>query len=170
VNERDDSHHYVCNKAQTRICFNAASKIARAAVLLNKVSCASCATATGVASPATNLAGCTKVNGKGINHKYVPGMHTGMLLDLVVMLITDLYAKWTAGSPAGAPLASGARFSSRHCKGSPATPFPSLQMISITTSPINCFAPGRILAKFAKHPIGRPILSIVWLSSGIWWC
>jgi hypothetical protein len=30
----------LCNKAQTCICFNAASKIAIAAVLLNKVSCA----------------------------------------------------------------------------------------------------------------------------------
>jgi hypothetical protein len=37
--------------------------------------------------PATNLAGCTEVNGKGISHKYVPG--TGLLLDLVAMLITD---------------------------------------------------------------------------------
>jgi hypothetical protein len=48
--------------------------------------------------PATNLAGCTEVNGKGINHKYVPG--TGLLLDLVAMLITDVHAKWTASSPA----------------------------------------------------------------------
>jgi hypothetical protein len=64
-----------------------------------------------------------------------------LLLDLVAMLITDVHAKWTAGSPAGAPLASGARFSSRHCKGSPATPFPPLQLISTTTGPINCFAP-----------------------------
>jgi hypothetical protein len=55
-----------------------------------------------------------------------------LLLDLVAMLIADVHAKWTAGSPAGAPLASGARFSSRHCKGAPATPF---------TSPISCFAP-----------------------------
>jgi hypothetical protein len=66
---------------------------------------------------------------------------TGLLLGLVAMVITDVHAKWTAGSPAGAPLASGARFSSRHCKGAPATPFPPLQMVSTTTSPINCFAP-----------------------------
>jgi hypothetical protein len=49
--------------------------------------------------PTTNLAGSTEVNGKGINHKYVPG--TGLLLDLVAMLITDVHAKWTAGLPAG---------------------------------------------------------------------
>jgi hypothetical protein len=61
------------------------------------------------------------------------------------MLITDVHAKWTAFSPAG-PHASGARFSSRHCKGAPAThqlrhALPSLQMASVITSPINCFAP-----------------------------
>jgi hypothetical protein len=79
--------------------------------------------------------------GISTSHKYVPG--TGLLLDLVAMLImhTDVHAKWTAGLPAGAPLASGARFSSRHCKGAPATPSPPLQMISTTTSPINCFTP-----------------------------
>jgi hypothetical protein len=57
----------------------------------------------------------------------------------VAMLVIDVHGKWTAGS--AGPLASGARFSSRHCKGAPATPFPPLQMISITTSPINRFAP-----------------------------
>jgi hypothetical protein len=62
-----------------------------------------------------------------------------LLLDIVAVLIIDVHEKWTAGS--AGPLASGARFSSRHCKGSPATPFPPLQMASITTSPINCFAP-----------------------------
>jgi hypothetical protein len=37
------------------------------------------------------MAGCTEVNGKGINHKYVPG--TGLLLDLVAVVITDVRAK-----------------------------------------------------------------------------
>jgi hypothetical protein len=77
------------------------------------------------------------------------------------MLIIDVHGKWTAGS-AGS-LASGARFSSRHCKGAPATqqfrhaPFPPLQMASVIISPINCFAPVecRILAKKAKHSIAR---------------
>jgi hypothetical protein len=62
-----------------------------------------------------------------------------LLLDLVAMLNIDVHGKWTAGS--AGPLASGARFSSRHCKGVPATPFPPLQMISTTISPISCFAP-----------------------------
>jgi hypothetical protein len=43
------------------------------------------------APPATNLAGCTEVNGKCINHKYVPG--TGLLLDLVAMPITDVHMR-----------------------------------------------------------------------------
>jgi hypothetical protein len=43
------------------------------------------------AAPATNLAGCTGVNGKCISHKYVPG--TGSLLDLVAMLITDVHMR-----------------------------------------------------------------------------
>jgi hypothetical protein len=50
-------------------------------------------------------------------------------------LLLDLVA--IAGS---APLASGARFSSHHCKGAPATPFLPLQMTSVITSPINSFA------------------------------
>jgi hypothetical protein len=72
-----------------------------------------------------------------------------LLLDLVamLMLIINVHGKWTAGS--AGPLASGTRFSSRHCNGAPATqqfrhaPFPPLQMASmhITISPINCFAP-----------------------------
>jgi hypothetical protein len=57
-------------------------------------------------------------------------------MDLVAI---DVHGKLTAvGS---APLASDARFSSRHCKGAPAMPFPLLKMASITTSPINCFSP-----------------------------
>ena len=36
--------------------------------------------------------------------------------------------------------------------------------------PYQLLRSGRILAKFAKHSIGRPILSIVRLSIGIWWC
>jgi hypothetical protein len=51
-----------------------------------------------------------------------------LLLGLVAMLIIDVHEKWTAGS--AGPLASGARFSSRHCKGAPATHFPPLQMTS----------------------------------------
>jgi hypothetical protein len=109
------------------------------------------------ALPATNLAGCTEVNGKSISHKYVPG--TGLLLDLVAMLIIDAHGKWTAGS---APLASDARISSRHCKGAPAMPFPLLQMASITTSPINCFVP-------VEYWQTTPKLSIARLSIGIWW-
>jgi hypothetical protein len=77
-----------------------------------------------------------------------------LLLDLVAMRITDVHvhAKWTAGSPAGAPLASGARFSSRHCKGAPATPFPPLQMISITTSPINWLLRASLRSNTGKIP------------------
>jgi hypothetical protein len=102
-----------------------------------------------------------------INHKYVPG--TGLLLDLVAMLITDVHAKWTAGSPVGAHLASGARLSSRHCKGAPATPFPPLQINDQYHHQLyQLLRSGRILAKFAKHSIGRPILSAVRLSIGIW--
>jgi hypothetical protein len=96
--------------------------------------------------------GCTEVNG----NMYVPG--TGLLLDLVAMLITDVRAKWkwTAGSPAG-PLASGARFSSRHCKGAPATPFPPLQMTSVITGPINCFVhSGRSNTGKIHQAVGRP--------------
>jgi hypothetical protein len=51
----------------------------------------------------------------------------------------------------------------------PATPFPLLQMASIqyhtssiTTSPINCFAP-------VEYWQTKPILSVVRLSIGIWW-
>jgi hypothetical protein len=83
--------------------------------------------------PATNLAGCTEVNGKGISHKYVPG--TGLLLDLVVMLITDVHAKWTEGLPAGEPLASGARFSARHCTGAPTTADCGLGLLKKPPSP-----------------------------------
>jgi hypothetical protein len=75
------------------------------------------------------------------------------------MLIIDVHGKWTAGS---APLASDAQFSSRHCKGAPAMAFPLLQMASITTSPINCFAP-------VEYWQTKPKLSIVRLSIGIWW-
>jgi hypothetical protein len=94
------------------------------------------------------------------------------LLDLAAMpRLLMCMRKWTAGSPAGAPPASGARFSSRHCKGTPATPFPCLQMISTTTSPIT-FASLRLdTGKIRhKHSIGRPVLSIVRLSIGIRWC
>jgi hypothetical protein len=108
------------------------------------------------APPATNLAGCTEVNGRGINHKYVPG--TGLLLDLVAMLITDVHMRNGPQVRQQNLLpGSGARFSSRHCKGAPATPFPPLQMTSVITSPINCFAPVEywILAKQA-NPVGRP--------------
>jgi hypothetical protein len=77
-----------------------------------------------------------------------------LLLELVAMLIIDVHGKWTAGS---APLASDTRFSSRHCNGVPATPFPPLQMASITTSPINCFAP-------VEYWQNKPILSIARLS------
>jgi hypothetical protein len=52
--------------------------------------------------PATNLAGCTEVNGKSTNHYYVPG--TGLLLGLVTKLIIDVHGKWTAGS--AGPLAT----------------------------------------------------------------
>jgi hypothetical protein len=90
------------------------------------------------APPATNLAGCPEVNGKGINHKYVPG--TDLLLDLVAMLITDVHLR-NGPQVRRQNLLPAARFSSRHCKGAPATPFPPLQMTSATTSPINCFAP-----------------------------
>jgi hypothetical protein len=84
-----------------------------------------------------------------------------LLLDLVAMLITDVRAKWAVGSPAG-PLASGARFSSRHCKGVPATPFPPLQINDqCHHQPYQLLRSGRILAKFAK-------LSIVRLSIEIW--
>jgi hypothetical protein len=130
------------HKAQTRICSNVASKIARAAVLLiNKVSC----------SPSCATVSCSRSGGlhgsqwQEQEHQS-PVISTyrvlaGLLLDLVTVLITDVHGKWTAGP---APLASGARLFSRHCKGAPATPFPPLQiqMASITTaSPINCFAP-----------------------------
>jgi hypothetical protein len=69
-----------------------------------------------------------------------------LLLDLVAMLITDVHAKWTAGLPAGAARAPSCQrraifFSSLQGCTAPATPFPPLQTISITTSPINCFAP-----------------------------
>jgi hypothetical protein len=44
-------------------------------------------------------------------------------------------------------------------------------MISTTTSqPYQLPRSGRILAKFAKHSIGRLVLPIVRLSIGIWWC
>jgi hypothetical protein len=49
------------------------------------------------------------------------------------MLIIDVHGKWTAGS---AP--PDRRFGT---KGAPATPFSLLKMASITTTPINCFAP-----------------------------
>jgi hypothetical protein len=45
------------------------------------------------APPATNLAGCTEVNGKGISHKCVPDTGTGLLLDLVAVLITDVHMR-----------------------------------------------------------------------------
>jgi len=77
-------------------------------------------------------------------------------MDLVAI---DVHGKLTAGS---APLASDARFSSRHCKGAPAKPFPLLKMASITTSPINCFAP-------VEYWQNTPKLSVVRLSIGIWW-
>jgi hypothetical protein len=48
------------------------------------------------------------------------------------LVAIDVHGKLTAGS---VPLASDARFSSRHCKGAPAMPFPLLKMASITTSP-----------------------------------
>jgi hypothetical protein len=72
------------------------------------------------------------------------------------MLIADVHAKWTAGSPAE-PLTSGARFFSRHCKGAPATLFPPLQMTSDQChhQPHQLLRSGRILAKQAK-PVGRP--------------
>jgi hypothetical protein len=56
---------------------------------------------------------------------------------------------------------SGARFSSLHFKGAPATPFALLQMASITISPINCFAP-------VEYWQTKPVLSITRLSSEIW--
>jgi hypothetical protein len=63
-----------------------------------------------------------------------------------------------------APPASDARFSSRHCKGAPATPSPPLQMASIiTTSPINCFAP-------VEYWENKPVLPIARLSIEMWWC
>jgi hypothetical protein len=98
--------------------------------------------------------GCTEVNGKGINHKYVPG--TGLLLDLVAMLITDVHAKWTAGPPAG-PLASGARFSSRRFKGAPCTrhAFPSSANDQCHHQPYQLLRSGQILAKQAKA-VDRP--------------
>jgi hypothetical protein len=82
-------------------------------------------------------------------------------MDLVTII--DVHGKLTAGS---APLASDARFSSRHCKstatGAPAMPFPLLKMASITTSPINCFSP-------VEYWQNTPKLSIARLSIGIWW-
>jgi hypothetical protein len=111
--------------------------------------------------PATNLAGCTEVNGKGINHKFVPG--TGLLLDLVAMLITDVHAKWTAGLPAGAARAPSCRpaardflfvtaraHRTRHALPSPAND-------QYHHQPYQLLRSGRILAKSAKHSIGRPI-------------
>jgi hypothetical protein len=93
-----------CNKAQTCIiCFNAASKIATAVVLLNKVSCAT--------------APCNKSGGlhgsQWQEHQSLVRIPHGLLMDLVAI---GVHGKLTAGS---APLSSDARFSSRHCKGAP---------------------------------------------------
>jgi hypothetical protein len=64
-----------------------------------------------------------------------------------------VHAKWTAGSPAE-PLASGARFSSRHCKGAPATPFPPLQMASIITTALSIASLRSNTGKI-RQPVGR---------------
>jgi hypothetical protein len=90
--------------------------------------------------PATNLAGCTEVNGKSTNHQYVP---YGLRMDLVAI---DVHGKLTAGP---APPASDARFSSRHCKGAPAMPFPLLKMASISTKSLSTPDTGNILSSFS---------------------
>jgi hypothetical protein len=56
------------------------------------------------------------------------------------MLITDVHMR-NGPQVRRQNILPAARFSSRHCKGAPATPFPPLQMTSVITSPINCFAP-----------------------------
>jgi hypothetical protein len=86
-------------------------------------------------------------------------------MGLVAMLIIDVHDLVRNGPQVRhrAPLASDARFSSRHCKGAPATPFFALPMASITTSPSNCSAP-------VEYWQNKPKLSIVRLSIEIWWC
>jgi hypothetical protein len=50
------------------------------------------------------------------------------------LVAIDVHGKLTAGS---APLASDARFSSRHCKGAPTMPFPLLKMARISTKSLS---------------------------------
>jgi hypothetical protein len=74
-----------------------------------------------------------------------------LLLGLVAMPIIDVHGKWTAGS--AGPLASGARFSSRHCKGASTqqfrhAPSPPLKMHDqYHHQPYQLLRSGRILAK-----------------------
>jgi hypothetical protein len=103
------------------------------------------------APPATNLAGCTEVNGKCINHKYVPG--TGLLLDLVAMLLLMYTCEMDRRFAGRTSWTSGARFSSRHCKGAPATPFPPANG-QYHHQPHQLLRSGRILAKQA-NPVDR---------------
>jgi hypothetical protein len=85
-------------------------------------------------------------------------------MDLVAI---DVHGELTAGS---APPASDARFSSRHCKGAPAMPFPLLKMARITTSPINCFTPVGYWQNTPKLSIDRQAVdwNRVVLKSALW--
>jgi hypothetical protein len=58
---------------------------------------------------------------------------TGLLLDLVAMLVIDVHM-------GNGPQVRHLFFSSLQ-EGAPATPFSLLKMANIATSPINCFAP-----------------------------
>jgi hypothetical protein len=68
------------------------------------------------------------------------------------LVAIDVHGKLTAGS---APLASGVRFSSRHCKGAPAMPFPLLKMASLFTKSLSTPDTGNILSSFSESCHGR---------------
>jgi hypothetical protein len=74
------------------------------------------------------------------------------MMDLAVAI--DVHGKLTAGS---APLASDARFSSRHCKGAPAMPYPSPDNGQYHHQPHQLLLSARSNTYWQNTPIG------------IWW-
>jgi hypothetical protein len=82
-----------------------------------------------------------------------------------LLIAGDVHAKWTAGTPvAGPPAASGARFSSRHCKGAPPTPSPPMQMTSVRHHQPYQLSIASLRSNTGKN---KRKLTIAWLSIAI---